>query len=65
MNFSIYDVKVNYRRDGSVRVEHLPSGHTAESRAHPVATMNYDTAVRELMLEVETDPALPDEPGSA
>jgi len=58
MQFSLHDVKVNYERNGRVRVEHLPSGHTAFCDDHPVATMNYDAAMQHLLLLVETDPEL-------
>lgn len=58
MRFSTYDVKVEYFRGGRVRCTHLPSGHVAESSDQVVATLNRDAAMRELLLLVETDPAL-------
>lgn len=41
-----------------VRVTHIPSGLSRESKRYPVTSMNLDKAYDELVMELDTNPLL-------
>lgn len=54
----ITEFEIDLLPAAGVRITHIPTGLYRESSRYPVTTMNRDAAYDELIMELDTNPAL-------